>query len=178
MGVWRFNVRIVADLLSLNPRSHVTHRHVCPRTCAIARRATMRWSPISHHFFPVRFRRAAVAMLCVRHALNTRARVGADAGMAVVARDVPLLGAWFEVLSMCPRDWFEAGDEGASSSVVADVDAAEAERQRWCEWCGRPRTATWSPRACTGCHAVSYCDSQCNRANWGEHKAFCKAQQQ
>ena len=98
----------------------------------MARRATAQWSPSSHHFFPVRFRRAAVAMLCVRHALNTRERVGADAGMAVLPRDVPLLGVWFVVLSMCPRDWFEAA-ESAAVSCGADVQSAE-KQQQWC--CG------------------------------------------
>ena len=66
----------------------------------------MRWSPTSHHFFPVRFRRAAVAMLCVRHALNTRARVGADAGMSVVARDA---------------DDFKGDDEDAEKEFHAPV---------------------------------------------------------
>ena len=97
--------------------------------------------------------------------------------MAVMSRDVPLLGAWFEVLSMCPRDWFEVAEEAAPSGVAGLLADVETENEPWCEWCGRPRTATWSPRACTGCHAVYYCDSQCSRANWGEHKAFCRAQQ-
>ncbi|KAJ3904001.1 hypothetical protein F5879DRAFT_802552 [Lentinula edodes] len=41
-----------------------------------------------------------------------------------------------------------------------------------CSWCRNPSAVL---RKCSGCESARYCDSQCQKAHWSNHKKECKA---
>ncbi|KAJ7196643.1 hypothetical protein GGX14DRAFT_473110 [Mycena pura] len=50
--------------------------------------------------------------------------------------------------------------------------------ERWCynKACGASKCRGASLSRCSGCMAVFYCSSACQRADWASHKALCKKQ--
>ena len=45
-----------------------------------------------------------------------------------------------------------------------------------CSACGKPKSKYQKLRKCSGCHAVQYCNTECQKKHWkiGGHKKECK----
>ena len=55
---------------------------------------------------------------------------------------------------------------------TAPVPPADALSTQMCDACGAALT---KPLVCSGCQSASYCNAQCQKAAWKEHKPICKA---
>ncbi|ESZ91811.1 hypothetical protein SBOR_7806 [Sclerotinia borealis F-4128] len=65
-------------------------------------------------------------------------------------------------------------DVNASLQTLQIVDQVRVGDLRGCKRCGEVPLADMEHKQCARCHAVKYCGSVCQRADWKEHKKICK----
>ncbi len=53
-----------------------------------------------------------------------------------------------------------------------------SEDDRCCDYCQKRETENKKLRRCTRCLGVRYCDARCQRADWPEHRQFCKTKEE
>jgi len=74
------------------------------------------------------------------------------------------LAAWLEDMHM------EDGEEELKTHCAhPKVNTNNVELYR-CSWCRNPSAVL---RKCSGCAKTRYCDSNCQKAHWSEHKKAC-----
>ena len=92
----------------------------------------------------------------------------AEAGLAASKPMLPLLQAQLQA----------AGGGGREvPSVEATIKALEqpAPGAATCAGCGKAAAATASLLRCSRCRAAQYCDKDCQRQHWPQHKRECRA---
>ncbi|KAJ7620881.1 hypothetical protein DFH06DRAFT_62797 [Mycena polygramma] len=50
--------------------------------------------------------------------------------------------------------------------------------RRICNGCEKTESAVAAFKRCAGCHLISYCSSECQRADWPAHKRVCRSRQE
>ena len=69
------------------------------------------------------------------------------------------------ILQSIPKDKFEG--------IRVDYFKRNPQIISMCAECGAP--ANTKTKLCKGCRCVYYCTAECQKANWGKHKIFCKS---
>jgi len=65
------------------------------------------------------------------------------------------------------------GTNSVVNKFIVDKEKQKRKDERFCEYCQkRPDTKLL---ICAGCHISTYCNSECQRADWKKHKVICKA---
>ena len=68
------------------------------------------------------------------------------------------------------------GLEKSSKAVKSKTRAkAKTKDGSFCAFCCDPGSKANKLKACAGCEMVAYCNSQCQKSAWPEHKSFCKS---
>jgi TPR repeat protein len=69
--------------------------------------------------------------------------------------------------SIARKWWIKAADQG-QEDAIDDLSR--------CSACSKPKSKYQKLRKCSGCHAVQYCNTECQKKHWkiGGHKNECK----
>ena len=68
-----------------------------------------------------------------------------------------------------------AADPGQAAGPSDGRSSSHSVGTKRCAACGKDQPADGGKlRVCTGCRAVRYCNSECQRNHWAKHRAACK----
>jgi TPR repeat protein len=77
--------------------------------------------------------------------------------------------------------WTKAANQGQVGAIKLLKTPEKIERTTTtsssrCSACGKPKSKYQKLRKCSGCHAVQYCNTECQKKHWkiGGHKKDCK----
>ena len=99
------------------------------------------------------------------------------------------LGTMFEngqgVEQSCPiarKWWTKAANQGQEDAInylkktPEKIEGTTTTSSSRCSACGKPKSKYQKLRKCSGCHAVQYCNTECQKKHWkiGGHKKECK----
>ena len=85
----------------------------------------------------------------------------------------------------CPiarKWWTKAANQGQEDAInylkktPEKIEGTTTTSSSRCSACGKPKSKYQKLRKCSGCHAVQYCNTECQKKHWkiGGHKKECK----
>ena len=112
----------------------------------------------------------------------TMAAEQGDAGAQTNLGCMYMNGSGVEQSCAIARKWWaKAANQGQEDAIKLLKTPEKIERTTTtlssrCSACGKPKSKYQKLRKCSGCHAVQYCNTECQKKHWkiGGHKKECK----